>query len=62
MSWCPDSCKNSHCGECEKGFECKQVSPLREPPGKCKKITGNHIVFNMLTVACFIDYQLKTFS
>ena len=42
MEWCPDSCKDSQCGDCEKGLECKQVSELREPPGRCKKITRNH--------------------
>ena len=62
-AWCPDSCKDEQCGECEKGFECKQVSALREPPRRCKKITGNHIVFDMLRVTCYskniFDNQLK---
>ena len=47
-SWCPDSCKDEQCGECEKGLECKQVSHLREPPKRCKKKTSNNIVTSIL--------------
>ena len=43
-AWCPDSCNDARCGECEKGLECKQVSHLREPPKRCKKREGNNIV------------------
>ena len=45
-AWCPDSCKDEQCGECEKGLECKQVSQWREPgePKRCKKRTGNNLV------------------
>jgi len=39
-AWCPDSCKDEQCGECEKGLECKRVSLLREPPKRCKKREG----------------------
>jgi len=46
--WCPDSCKDEQCGECEKGLECKQVSLIREAPQRCKKRTGNDIVTGIL--------------
>ena len=42
--WCPDSCKDDNCGNCDKGLKCKRVSKLREHPGECVIKKGKCVI------------------